>query len=139
MAVMEEAIFDAARPFLPAQIKTINIWSDQFVNAIQLVWNNHGTTIPSAKIGGSGGSLTSITLLPGEVITTAGGRAGEYLDYLYFKTNMGRVISAGGTGGSAIPQIHFGNKGGYFNGIVGRAGDLIDAISFLGYSDKIGK
>ena len=130
--------FNDPQPSPTTKIKTIHLWGGQYVDAIQIIWaDKDGNLIPGVKHGGNGGGLVSLHLGFDEYITTVGGRAGAMVDFLFFRTNKGRVISAGGSGGGDF-EVFYGNSGGFLSGISGSCGNLLDAISFQGYWDKPG-
>jgi hypothetical protein len=126
-----------APPFqAPARGRLIKlmVWSGDYVDGIEMFWqdlNNPMNIIWSGHFGGWGGSVTTVQMAPGEVITGAGVRHGQFVDALKIWTSAGRVLRMGGFGGGfdmfdtpAGTEIHG------FNGI---SGQYIDALAAWGY------
>jgi len=108
-----------------SQLVGLNIWSGDYVDAIQATWSKPGGgTIIGTKQGGGGGSLSIITFKTGEYITRVDGRSGDWTDQLKFTTNLGNVYGPyGGNGGGAytLKNLQVG-------GFLGRSGQFLDAF-----------
>jgi hypothetical protein len=126
-----------APPFqAPARGRLIKllVWSGDYVDGIEMFWQdlaNPMNIIWSGHQGGWGGSVTTVEMAAGEVITGAGVRHGQFVDALKIWTSTGRVLRMGGWGGGfdmfntpAGAEIHG------FNGI---AGQYIDALAAWAY------
>lgn len=119
------------------RLYTVNVWSGEYIDAIQLIWiDKDGNITTGQKHGGNGGGLTSITLRDGEHINRIYGRSGSFVDFLSFRTNLGRTFNMGGNGGGDF-DVEFGREG-IMMGILGRCGAVVDALGFWGYWDSPG-
>lgn len=85
--------FDGSHSVAAARLQEVHVWSDEYINAIQLVYNIQGQTFSTGCVGTRPwgvGTQKTFLLLPGEFIAKVEGRAGWYIDQLRFTTNTGK-------------------------------------------------
>jgi hypothetical protein len=120
---------------IPARgrLREVNIWSGDFIDGIELLWqdlNNPQNLIRSPHRGGFGGDLVTLSLDPDEAIIGVELRTGKYVDYLRLITSK-QDKHWGGEGGS--PRTINLRPGAEIHGIGGLSGNYIDAIGFWSY------
>lgn len=104
--------------FLMSEIKSIQIFSGKYVDAI---------VINGFKHGGDGGQPSPmLNLVSDEIIVAINVRSGKYIDYLEFRTSKRNVISGGGDGGI------LNSLQGSVVALGGRSGKYLDHLYVLG-------
>jgi len=125
-----EAFFDY-QPQAGARIIDVRIWSGEFVDSVQLVYQlPNGRTVAGPRHGGSGGTLHVIRLEGDEYILALFGRSGKYVDSLRIRTNRRTTEALGGTGGERDFRIEV-PAGSRAVGLVGRSGEYLDALGLV--------
>lgn len=83
-------------PPAAGRISEIRIRHGQVVECLEILYDG-----VSASVHGNsqGGALSSLVLEPDEFVVEVYGRAGLFVDQLYFVTNRGRKVGGGGEGG----------------------------------------
>ena len=72
------------------------VYAGQRVDGLEVFYGGRSGGLHSQR----GGNTYALDMRPGEAIVFAHGRAGDAMDVLYFKTNMGREVGGGGVGGN---------------------------------------
>ena len=112
-------------------IAEVRIHSGACIDSIQVVYIDESSNeIVNPKYGGSGGTLSALKLIPGEYITTIGGKYGHLVDSLWIKTNKGRTQKWGGDGGY-VAFNYSAPPGTSIYGFCGQAGHFLDAIGVI--------
>lgn len=112
-----------------SRLAEVRVWSGQWIDAIQVVYVNKSTGQYkySAKCGGSGGTLKTLSLDADEYIRWIHGWYGNYIDSITMITNKNREITWGGSGGPK--DYHYGAwKGLKIDGFQVSAGQFLDSI-----------
>jgi hypothetical protein len=122
------------------------IKTGQYIDSIELWWlDAQGTYHYSGRIGGSGGFGRNVPISPTKGIGLVYGRSGDYVDHLHFYDVTGTTIADstgnwffGGSGGSEWKPIFDDARalGAKIHGVYGRAGQYIDRIGFLAYTER---
>jgi len=83
----------------PYPIRQIKLYGAQYVHGLQVSYEITGSS--PLEIGYQNNNLTErvLNFETGEFIIEVSGRAGDFIDQLEIKTNLGRTICVGGTGG----------------------------------------
>lgn len=94
------------------------ISSGTLVDRLVVTYQKADGTRVDIQHGGDGGSQqASFNLASDEWINEIGGRGGQYIDQLYFKTNTGRQYGPyGGNGGGAFCAVIDGQACGFSGG-----------------------
>ena len=126
-AEFEDVVPDKVRGVL-----SISVCSGDLIDSIQMtVLNRFREMVIYAKHGGDGGSCQTLVLSSGEFITEISGRSGQFVDSLVIRTNLGAVLTAGGTGGSLPFRYTAANDRVQIVGFMGRSGDFLDAFGVV--------
>ncbi len=77
-------------------ITRVVVYAGQRVDGLEVFYGGRSGGLHGQR----GGNTYALDMQPGEAIVSAHGRAGDAMDVLYFKTNMGREVGGGGVGGN---------------------------------------
>ena len=115
------------------RLKHVVIRGGQYVDAIYMAWEmNDGSTVATGWHGNpNGGGAQQLELAPDEFITRVVGSSGNYMDALGFRTNKGRQIYVGGSGGGGWDENLFPNGDYEVIGMEGGSGVYLDRIRFI--------
>jgi hypothetical protein len=112
------------------RIVQVRVRSAEYVNSIQLVYENGSRQMVGAQHGGNGGKLEVFKLEPGEYITAVSGKYGLYVESMTIETSKGHKKSWGGSGG-ITSYTYQAPKGSSIHGFFGRASESVDAIGVI--------
>ncbi len=113
------------------QLDRVILCGGRLVDSIETVYvDGSGNIYSYGKHGGNGGSCKTLNFMSGEYISKVSGKSGSEVDSLTIRTNMGRTLSVGGTGGYSS-FLYTGNDQFQIVGFKGRSGSRIDAIGVV--------
>ncbi|XP_066486472.1 zymogen granule membrane protein 16-like [Tiliqua scincoides] len=120
--------FDQSRNQLDGPITALRIRADdRYIISIQVCYGDSW----SGTEGSATGNPFNVQLFPGEGFVQVLGRFGSHVEYLAFRTNLGRIFAFGPSSGSGTTfdaEPLFPNT--VLRFISGRSGSLVDAIGF---------
>ncbi|KAF7238739.1 Zymogen granule membrane protein 16 [Varanus komodoensis] len=120
--------FDQSSNQLDGPITALRVRAnDRYILSIQVRYGDSWSSVEGSAVG----TASDQQLFLGEGFVQARGRFGSYVEYLAFRTNLGRAISFGPSSGSgttfeAEPLF----PGMVLRSIHGRSGPFINAIGF---------
>lgn len=114
-----------------AKINEIHVFSDKYINALQIVCtDSKGKKVSLPRVGGLGGKEEVFSLDADENIVGISGKCGWYIDSLQIRTNKKISDTFGGQGGDEDFNYEV-PKGHELTGLYGRADWHLDAIGIL--------
>ncbi len=114
-----------------AQIKEIHVFAADYIDALQIVYQNaEGQIVETAKIGGLGGVHHTLVLEEGEYVTGISGHSDSYINSLRFHTNKRTSETYGRLIGDKEFR-HDAPVGKEVVGFCGRADWYLDAVGII--------
>ncbi|KAJ7314085.1 hypothetical protein JRQ81_006019 [Phrynocephalus forsythii] len=120
--------FDQSSNQLDGPITALKIGAnDRYIFSIQVRYGDSWSNTEGSEVG----SPSSTELFLGEGLVQVTGRFGSYVEYLAFRTNLGRLVAFGPSAGSGMTfdaEPLFPNS--VLRYVSGRSGSLVNALGF---------
>jgi hypothetical protein len=126
--------------FTSLQVRQINVFSQDWVNSIQLVLSLGSNSWALPKYGGKGGVVDTLTLSDDQKIIAVDLRYEQYIDNIHFWTNDGEEHTVGGSGGIYTKTVEFKDavrsatgylpRSAWLVGLYGHSQKYVDSLGF---------